>query len=224
MGTVEKIWLKSYPKGIPAEINPDTYQSLVEVFEETCKKHASRPAFYNFGSTITYQQLEQYSRDFAAYLQQDLKLKKGDRLAIMLPNCLQYPIVMFGALMAGLTVVNVNPLYTSNELIHQLKDAEAGSIVVIENFAATVQKALPHTLSVRNVIITRMGDLLKPLKGMLVNFALKYYYKKIPAFDIPHAIHFKQALSKGRALDLIPVSISIYWRYYRHIKRGGAHA
>lgn len=208
MGIVEKIWLKSYPKGVPAEINPDTHTSLVEILEETCKEHASRDAFYNLGSFLTYQQLQHYSRDFAAYLQQDLNLKKGDRLAIMLPNCLQYPIAMFGALMAGLVVVNVNPLYTSNELVHQLKDAEAGSIVVIENFAATVQQALPHTLSLRNVIITRMGDMLSPMKGMMVNFVLKYIYKKIPAFDIPHAIQFRETLAKGKKLAFKPVSFS----------------
>jgi len=205
---VEKIWLKNYPKGVPAEINPDAYSSIVEVIETSCKKNAEHPAYYNLGNTLTYSQLDQYSRDFAAYLQQDLKLKKGDRIAIMLPNCLQYPIAVFGALRAGLVVVNVNPLYTAHELVHQLNDAQAATIIVITNFAATVQKALQNIPVIKNIIVTEMGDLLKPLKGLLVNAALKYYYKKIPDWAIPHAIPFKQALSRGKNLSLTPVTIT----------------
>src|SRR3990167_10241719 len=126
---VEKIWLKNYPPEVPAEINPDAYQSIVEIFQNSCKQYTNRPAFYNLGVTLTYGEIEEYSRDFAAYLQHDLKLKKGDRIAIMLPNILQYPVAMFGALLAGLTVVNVNPLYTADELSFQLNDSGAETIV-----------------------------------------------------------------------------------------------
>lgn len=205
---MEKIWLKSYPKDIPAEINPDTYQSIIEIFDNSCKQNPNGPAFYNMGATLTYKQIDQYSRDFAAYLQQELKLKKGDRIAIMLPNCLQYPIAMFGALRVGLIVVNVNPLYTVDELTHQLVDSGADTIIVAANFAATVQKTLPNTPALKTVIITYLGDLLKPLKGWLVNFALQYVYKKIPSWKIPSAIYFKQILTKGRTLNLAPVLLS----------------
>ena len=204
---LEKIWLKSYPKGIPAEINPDEHSSLVEIFETSCRQNAAHPAYYNLGNTITYQQLDEASKNFAAYLQQKLKLKKNDRIAIMLPNCLQYPIAVFGALRAGLVVVNVNPLYTPTELIHQLKDSEACAILVIANFAATVQRALPETPTVKNVIITYMGDYLKPVHGFIIDFVLKYVYRKIPAFDIPDTIKFKEILSKGKKLTLTPISI-----------------
>lgn len=205
--SVDKIWLKNYPQGVPAEINPDTYQSLVEVFETSCKQNSQHPAFYNLGSTLTYHQLDQYSRNFAAYLQQELKVKKGDRIAIMLPNCLQYPVAMFGALRAGLIVVNVNPLYTTDELIHQLHDAGAETIVVVANFAATLQKALPHLPSMKNIIVTHIGDLLKPLKGWLVDIALKYVYKKIPPWNIPHAHSFKKVIAKGGHLSFVPAAI-----------------
>ena len=139
---MEKIWLKNYPQGVPAEINPDAYQSLVEIFEKSCEQFKDLPAFYNLGVTLSFQQVEAYSRAFAAYLQHGLNLKKGDRIAIMLPNILQYPVVMFGALRAGLIVVNVNPLYKPPELIHQLKDSGTEVIVVLANFADTVQEAL----------------------------------------------------------------------------------
>ncbi len=205
---MEKIWLKSYPKGIPSEINPDTYTSLIEVFLESCKQHASYPAYYNLGNTITYAELEKLSLDFAAFLQQELKLKKGDRLAIMLPNTLQYPIAVFGALRAGLVIINVNPLYTANELIHQLRDSEANAIIVMANFAATLQKALPETPTVKHVILTKMGDCLKPLQGLMVDMVLKYYYKKIPAYHIPQVIHFKHAIARGKKLSFSPVEIN----------------
>ncbi|WP_148339316.1 AMP-binding protein [Aquicella siphonis] len=204
---MEKIWLKSYPQGVPAEINPDVYQSIPEFFETSCKMYGNDPAFYNLGQTLTYSQIEQYTRDFAAYLQQELKLKKGERVAIMLPNTLQYPIAMYGALRAGLIVVNVNPLYTADELVHQLNDAGASTLVVIANFAATVQAALPEIPALKNVIITNMGDMLKPLKGVIVDFVLKYVYKKIPSWSIPGAIAFKETLSKGRKHMFQPVPL-----------------
>ncbi|HEX4045292.1 MAG TPA: AMP-binding protein, partial [Gammaproteobacteria bacterium] len=139
---MEKIWLKNYPPGVPAEINPDAYQSLVEIFEKSCLHYPDHAALYGLGTTLTYQQLDELSRDFAAYLQNKLNLVKGDRIAIMLPNILQYPIALFGALRAGLVIVNVNPLYTADEVAHQLHDAEASAIIVLANFANTLEKAL----------------------------------------------------------------------------------
>lgn len=205
---VEKIWLKSYPPGIPAEINADAYQSIVEVFNKTCQQFHDRPAFYNMGVTLTYAQIDKYSRDFAAYLQNDLKLKKGDRIAIMLPNVLQYPIVMFGALRAGLIVVNVNPLYTADELAYQINNAGAGTIVALTNFASTVQKALPRLPQLKNIIITNIGDMFSPLRSLVINSILKYFYKKIPNWNIPHAIKFKHTLAKGAESVFIPVSLT----------------
>lgn len=205
---MEKIWLKSYPPGVPSEINPDVYQSIVEVFDISYQQHRDRPAFYNLGTTLTYSQIDKYSRDFAAYLQQELKLKKGDRLAIMLPNLLQYPVAMFGALRAGMIVVNVNPLYTPDELTHQLNDCGAETLITVSNFAITVQKALPHLPLLKNIIITNIGDLLSPVKGWIINFALKYIHRKIPAWHIPHAIHFKEMMAKGKDLVFTPIPIS----------------
>ncbi len=205
---MEKVWLKSYAPGVPAEINADAYRSIVEILEISCKEHQNRPAFYNLGKTLSYRELEEDTRKFAAFLQQELKLKKGDRLAIMLPNSLQYPIAMFGALRAGLIVVNVNPLYTVDELIHQMNDSGAVAIVAVANFASTVQKALVSIPTLKHVFITNMGDLLAPLKGFLVDFTLKHVYKKIPAWHIPHAINFKKALAQGKKLAFTPVEIS----------------
>jgi len=205
---VEKIWLKNYPPGVPAAINPDAYQSLIEILESSCQHNLEHPAFYNLGNILTYKQLDECSRHFAAYLQQELKLKKGDRIAIMLPNCLQYPIAMFGALRAGLIVVNVNPLYTADELTHQLSDSGSKAIIAIANFAATVQKALPRLPEMEHIFITHMGDLLKPLKGMMIDFVLKYIYKKVPDWNIPQAINFKQALSKGKHYSFVPVLLN----------------
>jgi long-chain acyl-CoA synthetase len=204
---MEKIWLKHYPSGVPAEINPDQYQSIVELFELNCEKYKDRPAFYNFGTMLTYKDLNVLSKAFAAYLQQVLRLKKGDRLAIMLPNILQYPIVLFGALRAGLIVVNVNPLYTVPELTHQLQSSGAETIVVLENFANTVEKSLPQT-HLKNVIVTRIGDLLSPLKASLMHFVLKYIRKKIPQWQLPQALPFKTVLAEGKKLELSPVPIS----------------
>lgn len=205
---MEKIWLKSYPPGIPAEINPDAYQSLVEIINKISRQYHDQPAFYNMGVTLTYSQIDKYSRDFAAYLQNDLKLQKGSRIAIMLPNVLQYPIAMYGALRAGLIVVNVNPLYTADELTYQLNNSGTETIVALTNFAATVQKALPKTPAVKNVIITNIGDMFSPVRSFIMNAVLKYVYKKIPDWNIPHAIKFKTALEKGNDLAFKPVELS----------------
>lgn len=204
---MEKIWLKSYQPGVPEEINADAYQSVVEIFETACNKYRNRLAFYCMGSTLTFDQLDRYSRDFAAYLQQELKLKKGDRFGIMMPNTLQYPIALFGALRAGLVIVNVNPLYTPDEVARQVNDAGLETLLVVANFAKTVEKALPR-VKLKHVIVTTIGDLLSPMKGLMVNFVLKYVYKKIPPYQIPQAISFKSVLKKGHALKFDPVTIT----------------
>lgn len=204
---MEKVWLKNYPPGVPAEINPDVYQSLIDVFEQTCKEYKELPAFYNLGVTLTFQDIYTLSEAFAAYLQSELNLKKGDRLAIMLPNVLQYPVVMFGALRAGLTVVSINPLYTAPELIHQIRDSGAETLVVLANFVKSVKAALADT-ELKNVIITQMGDLFPQPKAFFINFFLKYLKKKIPNVKIPHAIQFKNALAKGKNLKLKAVEIT----------------
>jgi long-chain acyl-CoA synthetase len=203
---VDRIWLKSYVKGVPADINPDVYHSLVEVLEESCHIYAKNPAFYNMGTTLTFAQIDAYARDFAAYLQQELKLKPGDRVALMMPNLLQYPIAMFGILRAGLIVVNVNPLYTAAEVVHQLKDAGAETIIVLANFARTVQKALADT-PLKNVIVTDVGDLFSRPKAMIINFVLKNIKKKIPEWHIPHAIPFRTVLAHGKKLPFNRVKI-----------------
>lgn len=205
---MEKVWLKSYPQGVPAEINPDTHQSLVEIFEASCQTYRELPAFYNLGITMTYGELDEHSRHFAAYLQQALKLQKGDRVAIMLPNILQYPVVLFGVLRAGLIVVNVNPLYTPDELTYQLNNSGAAAIIVLSNFAITLQNALPRLKSLKHIVVTNFGDFFPFIKACVTQFALKYYYKKIPAWSIPQAVFFKQALAIGKTHPFHPVSIT----------------
>src|SRR3990167_485452 len=208
LAIVEKNWLKSYPPGIPAEINPDAYQSIVEIIEKSFQQHAHLPAFYSLGKTITYNQLDKYSRDFAAFLQQVLKLKKGDRVAIMLPNVLQYPVAMFGALRAGLVVINVNPLYTADELTFQLANSGAATIVALENFAHTVEKAAANVAQLKNIIVTKGGDMLSLVRGTITNFMLKYVLKKVPDWHIPNAITFKNALAEGRNKPFTPVALT----------------
>lgn len=203
---MEKIWLKSYPEGVPAEIDPDKYQSVVEMLENSFHKYADRPAFYNLGKTLTYRQIDFYSRAFAAYLQQVLHLKRGERIAVMLPNLLQYPIVTFGALRVGMVVVNVNPLYTVPELIYQIKDAEVETIIVLSNYAKTVQDAMADT-PLKNIIVTDVGDCLSFFTGKLINTVLKLK-KKIPAFSIPNAIPLKKAIAAGKKQSLAPVTIT----------------
>lgn len=204
---MEKIWLKSYPPGVPAEINADAYQSINEFFEKSCSQHAGLPAFYNLGTTLTYDELNKESRHFAAYLQQKLMLTKGSRIAIMLPNCLQYPIALFAAFRIGLIVVNVNPLYTADELTLQLQNSGSETIIVLANFASTLEKALPRVPSIKNVIITQLGDRLSPVKGFITNLVLKYVYKKVPDWSIPHAIPFNQVLKEGHQLPLSSVTV-----------------
>lgn len=204
---MEKVWLKSYPKGIPYEINPNTYQSIVEILQQSCNQFRKDPAFYNLGVMLTYEQLDHYSRAFAAYLQQVLKLQKGERIAMMMPNILQYPVAMFGAFRAGLIVVNVNPLYTVPELIHQLTDADVKTIVVMSNFTNTVEKALPAT-PLKNIIVTDLGDLFPRTKAWFLHFYLKYIKKKIPNIHISNVINFRKAILQGEKLpcETIPIT------------------
>ncbi len=199
---MEKFWLKRYPAGVPADINPDAYTSLVEMFEQSVREFGDQPAYINMGQTLTYRELEEQSRAFAAYLQQDLALVAGDRVALMLPNLLQYPIALFGVLRAGMVVVNVNPLYTPRELEHQLKDAGCKAIVIVSNFASTLEKVV-HRTGVRHVILTRMGDQLGLAKGTVVNFVVKYIKKLVPHYHLPNAISFRRALARGRHLQYI---------------------
>jgi long-chain acyl-CoA synthetase len=183
---MDKIWLRSYPPDVPAEVDPAELRSLKQLLEETCAAHADLVAFVQMDTDLTYRQLDQLSRAFAAWLQR-AGFRKGDRLAIMLPNTLQYPVAMFGALRAGLVVVNTNPLYTAHELEHQLTDSGATGIVVLENFAHVVQQVLPRT-SVKRVLVTAVGDLLKFPKSFLVNFVLRHVRKQVPAWSIPGAL------------------------------------
>ncbi len=204
---MEKIWLeKSYPPGVPYEIDPDKYASIVDMFHKYTKIYGERSAFINMGAEISYSELAQQATAFAAYLQRDLGLVKGDKFAIMVPNCLQYPIALFGALLAGLTVVNVNPLYTARELEHQLKDSNTKAILIIQNFASILEKVIDKT-PVEKVILTSLGDRLGTVKGAIVNGVVKYVKKMVPAFNLNNVEHFNKALAKGHKLDFTPVAL-----------------
>jgi len=196
---VERIWLKSYPPGVPADIDPSEYTSLVEMFDRAVQQFAARPAFHSMGRTISYADLERGSRDFGAWLQAK-GLGRGARVAIMLPNCLQYPIAMFGALRAGCTVVNVNPLYTARELEHQLRDSGAEAIVILENFAAVLQQVRART-PLKHILITSLGEMLG-LKGVVVNLVVRRVKKMVPPFELPGAVRFKAALAEASARRL----------------------
>lgn len=193
-----KIWHKGYDAGVPYEINPNEYSSINDVLEVGFTKFKDLPAFHNMGTTLSYADIELLSRKFASYLQNDLQLQKGDRVAIMMPNILQYPVALFGVLRAGLIAVNVNPLYTPRELEHQLKDAGCKAIVIFANSACVLEKVLANT-PVKTVILTEIGDMLKFPKNYIVNFVIKNVKKMVPAFNIPNAIDFMDCLSKGNA-------------------------
>ena len=196
---LNKVWLKRYPADVPAEINADRYTSLVDLVEQATQRYADQTAFINMGQPLSYRQLEQKSRAFAAYLQSGLGLKKGDRVALMMPNLLQYPVALFGVLRAGMVVVNVNPLYTPRELKHQLNDSGASAIVIVSNFAHTLEKVVAET-AVQHVILTRLGDQLRPVKATLVNFVVKYIKKMVPKYHLPGAVSFRQALQQGEEM------------------------
>lgn len=199
---LNKVWLNRYPADVPAEINPDKYQSLIDMFEQAVARYADKPAFINMGKTMSFRKLEERSRAFAAYLQQGLGLKKGDRVALMMPNLLQYPVALFGVLRAGMVVVNVNPLYTPRELEHQLVDSGASAIVIVSNFAHILEKVVSKT-PVKHVILTRLGDQLSTAKGTLVNLVVKYIKRMVPKYHLPNAISFRQALQSGERLQYI---------------------
>src|SRR6478672_10393291 len=199
-------WLASYPQGVPAQIDLDEFPSIVSVLQSSLEKYRDRPAFSNLGKTLTYADVDRLSQQFAAYLLGELKLKKGDRVAIMMPNCLQYPIATFGVLRAGLTVVNTNPMYTARELKHQLVDSGASVLLVLDNFGDVVQEVL-HETQVKQVITTGLGDMLGFPKGPIVNFVLRHVKKMVPAFDIPGAVRFRDALTLGQMHPLPQVAI-----------------
>jgi long-chain acyl-CoA synthetase len=196
---MERIWLKSYPPGVPADIDPAEYASLVELFEKSARRFAARPAFHSMGKTITYAELDRLSREFGAWLQAK-GLAKGARVAIMMPNCLQYPVAMFGTLRAGCTVVNVNPLYTARELEHQLRDSGAEAIVILENFGAVLQQVRART-PLKHVVLTSLGEMLG-LKGVIVNLVVRKVKKMVPPFELSGAVRLKDALNEARGKPL----------------------
>jgi len=198
--TSDRVWLGSYPQGVPADIDPGQYSSLVGLMEESFARYADRTAYSFMGKDITYRKTDEESQALAAYLQ-SLGLSKGDRVAVMMPNVPQYPVAVAAILRAGYVVVNVNPLYTARELEHQLKDSGARAIVIIENFAATLEKCIAQT-PVQHVVLASMGDRLGWLKGMLVNCVVRQVKKLVPAFQLPQAVPFNRALSRGRHLPL----------------------
>jgi len=197
---VDRVWLKRYPAGVPAQIDPDHYSSLLDIFEQSIAKFADKVAFVNMGKSITYRQLDQQSQAFAAYLQHELGLKKGDAVAIMMPNLLQYPVALMGVLRAGCSVVNVNPLYTPRELQHQLTDSKARAIIIVENFAHTLM-AVEKNIQVEHVILTKMGDMLGAVKGTLVNLVVKHLKKLIPAYQLRRFVTYKEVLQRGAGLS-----------------------
>ncbi|MDJ0656263.1 MAG: long-chain-fatty-acid--CoA ligase [Xanthomonadales bacterium] len=200
-------WLDQYPQGVPHQIDMNEFDSVVAVLEQSVAQYADRPAFSNMGRVVSYAELDQLTRQFAGFLTGQLGLKKGDRLAIMLPNILQYPVAMFGALRAGLTVVNTNPLYTARELRHQLDDSGASAVLVLENFAHTLEQVVGDT-QVKRVIITGIGDMLPGLKGAITNFVIRHVKKMVPAYNIDGAVPFRTALKSGSRHGLPEVSIN----------------
>jgi len=204
---MDRIWLRSYPAGMPAEIDPDRFDSIPDMLEWTVAQFGAKPAFHNLGRSLRYDELDRLSRDFAAFLQQLPGLAKGNRVAVMSPNLLQYPVALFGILRAGLTVVNINPLYTARELEYPLKDSGARAIVIVENFAATLERVLPNT-SVEHVITTELGDLLSIPKRWLVNAIVRRVRKLVPDWHIDGAIDWHSAMRRGATCTLNPVDLT----------------
>ena len=204
---MEKPWLDSYEKGVKTEIDETLYQSIPDVFRQSVEKFANQPAFQNMGKTLTYAEVGKLAEDFASYLQNVLKLPRGERVAIMLPNLLQYPIALFGILQAGLVAVNTNPLYTPRELEHQLKDSGATTIIVLENFANTLELVLPRT-QIKHVIVASVGEMFGFFKGTLMNFVLRKIKKMVPEYRISGAIPFQTTLKEGAAHTFRPVTLT----------------
>ncbi len=202
-------WLKSYPAGMPEQIDVNEFTSVADIFDTHVKKYASLPAYSNFGTTITYAETDAYTTLLGAYLKNELKLKKGDRVAVMMPNLLQNPIAIFAILRAGLVVVNTNPLYTARELKHQLNDSGAKAIIIVDNFCHVLQSVIAET-EIKHVITTEMGDLLKFPKSLVLNLVVKYVKKIVPAYSLPGAVNFKQALKLGaqHKFETVPTSHS----------------
>lgn len=203
---MEKVWLKEYPEGVPAEIDLGEFSSLKDILEKSCQRFKDLPAYSNLGAVLSYSDIDRLSRDFAAFLQ-GAGLRKGDRVAIMMPNILQYPVAVFGALRAGIVVVNVNPLYTPRELEHQLVDSGATAIVIVENFAHTLQDVLAKT-AIKTVVMTQLGDLLPLSKRFVVNFLVKYVKKLVPNWHIANTVSFRQALQTGTGKTLAAVALN----------------
>ncbi len=204
---MKQVWLEQYPPGVPAEADIQRFSSLKHMFEQSCERFRERPAFSNMGARLSFGELDRLSSSFAAFLQHEAGLQRGDRVAIMLPNLLQYPVALFGVLRAGMVVVNVNPLYTARELRHQLADSGAAAVVVLENFAHVVEDVIADT-AVRHVVTTQVGDLLPPLKRHLVNFAVKRIKRMVPRWYLSGAIPFECALASGARHRLQPVTIA----------------
>lgn len=200
---MDKIWLKSYPKGVPAEINPAQYRSLVHMLEESFRNFALRNAYVCMDKFLTYGGLDDYSKRLGAWLQ-SRGMKKGARVAVMMPNVLQYPIAMAAILRAGYVVVNINPLYTPRELEYQLSNSGAEAIIILENFATTLEQVVAKT-QVKHVIVANMGEMLGGLKGMLVNFAVRKVKKMVPSFTLENTVSFKRALAQGGRMQLSKV-------------------
>ncbi|WP_157465973.1 AMP-binding protein, partial [Colwellia sp. TT2012] len=202
---IEDFWKVKYPAGIAADIKPDEYQNIQAVLKQSCQRFADKPAFSNLGKTITYGELYELSGAFAAYLQQHTDLQPGDRIAVQLPNLLQYPVAVFGAIRAGLIVVNTNPLYTAREMEHQFNVSGAKALICLANMAHLAEKVVPKT-AVKYVIVTEVADLLPPLKRLLINSVIKYVKKMVPAYHLPQAIKFNDVLAKGHGQPVNEVS------------------
>ena len=205
---MEKIWLQSYQEGVRAEVDVRQFSSIVDVFRQSTERYADRTAFINMDKSMTFGELAELSGHFASFLQHHLKLPRGERVAIMMPNLLQYPVALFGALQTGMVVVNVNPLYTPRELEHQLNDSGTTTIIVLENFANTLELVLPKT-QVQNIVVASIGDLLGGLKGWITNLVVRKVKKMVPDYHLPGAVAFNQAITIGHAKPFIPVDITL---------------
>ncbi|MBX7181119.1 MAG: AMP-binding protein [Bacteroidia bacterium] len=207
----KNLWLKNYPEGIPHEISPNTYNNVLEIFEQSCKNYSDLPAFENMGAILTYQDLERLASNFAAYLQNKTDLKPGDKIAIQMPNVLQYPVALYGAMKAGLIIVNTNPLYTPREMEYQFNDSGAKAIVIVANFANSLEQVIKNT-SIKHVFLTEIGDLMGFPKKHIVNFVIKYVKKMVPGFNLPGAIPFGDAVAnhglKYNKVKILPDDIA----------------
>lgn len=207
----KNLWLKNYPEGVPHEVSPNTFNNVVEIFEQSCKNYSDLPAFENMGAVLTYADLERLATNFAAYLQNKTDLVPGDKIAIQMPNILQYPVALYGAMKAGLIVVNTNPLYTPREMEYQFKDSGAKAIVIVANFADSLEQVIKNT-SIKHVFLTEIGDLMGFPKKHIVNFVLRYVKKMVPSFNLPQAIPFSTALAdnglKFKKVKILPDDIA----------------